>query len=66
MTRVAYICDRQDPDCKGHCGYPVCTHTTNISHAVNFIRVSEGVYIENDVDGDQIIMDVEDKESPDN
>lgn len=40
MAKIAYVCDRQDPHCKDHCGYPVCAHTTDINHAVNFTKVS--------------------------
>lgn len=38
---VIYICDRKQ-DCKGspYCGDP-CTHTTDISHARNFRKMTE-------------------------
>ena len=37
IPEVLYLCDRLACD---NCGWPLCKHTTNIEHAVNFERVS--------------------------
>lgn len=47
-VQIAYICDRQQ--C-GNCSYPLCSHTTDITHAVNFKNMANGtdfMYMEND------------------
>lgn len=49
--QVAYVCDKKA--CNGGCpgrldpDYP-CRHTTDIEHAVNFMRVSDDKYFECD------------------
>lgn len=34
---VLYLCDRKP--CGDKCTYPDCRHTTDISHAVNFVKI---------------------------
>jgi predicted house-cleaning noncanonical NTP pyrophosphatase (MazG superfamily) len=41
-TEILYICDRKK--CKDCC-YPICKHTTDISHAVNFKTCKDGAYV---------------------
>lgn len=43
MSAVAYLCDRRA--CK-RCSYPLCRHTLDITHAVNFTQTSVGVWCE--------------------
>ena len=38
-VKIAYICDRQQCE---KCGYPLCSHTTDIAHAVNFKNFADG------------------------
>lgn len=38
MPNVIYICDRKA--CK-NCSFPVCAHTTDIDHAINFSRIRQ-------------------------
>lgn len=46
VGKVLYICDRRA--CKT-CDGDLCTHTTDIRHAANFIAIGEdGDYMEND------------------
>lgn len=40
---VLYLCDRKACD---NCSYPLCNHTTDISHAVNFEKNLGGGYWE--------------------
>lgn len=45
---VFYICDRKA--CEDHCSYPLCKHTTDVTHAANFVPETrydgEPLYIE--------------------
>lgn len=47
---VHYICDRKQ--CGDKCSYPVCKHTSDINHAVNFEKKirwdGEPVFMEKD------------------
>lgn len=47
MTDILFECDRRDPSCDG-CSFPMCQHTTDISHARNFAKLdgSGDAYIE--------------------
>lgn len=40
---VLYLCDRKACD---NCSYPLCNHTTDISHAFNFEKNLGGGYWE--------------------
>lgn len=42
-THVVYICDRKQCE---NCSYPLCEHTTDISHAINFEDLGDGCYAE--------------------
>jgi hypothetical protein len=45
---VLYICDQlQCENCSAAEG--LCHHTTDISHAANFVKVDEGIYVETEV-----------------
>ena len=41
--RVIYICDQKQ--CR-NCSSPMCNHTTNIEHAVNFKKFDENIWVE--------------------
>lgn len=48
MSTALYLCDRQK--CK-YCSYPLCAHTTDIEHAVNFKKVPDhDVYAEDGIE----------------
>ena len=58
LKKVAYICDRKQ--CGDACSYPVCSHTTDINHAVNFEKGADGVsWMEKPID-DAPVWDFED------
>lgn len=44
MSDVLYLCDRRA--CSDKCSYPVCSHTTDIRHAKNFVL---GVSVESEL-----------------
>lgn len=55
MSDIYYECDQQA--CGEKCSYPICRHTKDISHAVNFAKGSyhgKPYYFENiDVKGEK-------------
>lgn len=48
---VNYICDRKA--CGNKCSYPICKHTSDINHAVNFEKKTRW-------DGEPVFMEKED------
>lgn len=58
MTGIAYLCDQRA--CEKGCSYPLCKHTFDISHAVNF-KQEFGFYIEQEKE----VNDVDCKRVPD-
>ena len=46
--KILYICDQQKcENCSAAEG--MCHHTSDISHAANFVQVDDGVYVETEV-----------------
>lgn len=43
QKRVAYICD-QKKECKDHCCQKFCTRTTDLDHALNFMKEGDDYY----------------------
>lgn len=53
---IHYLCDRKA--CGGHCSYPTCKHTTDITHAKNFVACGDKehpAYEEQESRGDLIL-----------
>lgn len=43
MPKVVYLCDGFGCDKKCQLTSPVCRHTSDITHAINFNRIVEGI-----------------------
>lgn len=57
--KIAYLCDRER--CGSKCSYPMCKHTWDIEHAVNF----KVLYMETDKKGEIVYAEEREEENED-
>ncbi len=52
--KVYYLCDRKR--CQ-NCSYPFCKHTSDVTHAINFKKDDDGIFVEGDINIMKIKLD---------